>query len=70
VEEMGLHPRQLHRQIRRKHIFTHVQWDLQGIYIEVAAPEGELRWMTAEEIETTAALPTAYRQFWEEIQDV
>ena len=70
VEKLGLHPKEILRQVRRKHIFTHVQWELRGIYLEVAEPAGELRWMTAEEIETTAALPTAYRQFWEEIQDV
>ena len=70
VADMGLRPKELYRQIHRKHIFTHIQWQLRGYYIEVAEPVGELRWLSAEEIEKEAALPTAYRQFWEEKLDV
>lgn len=70
VEGMGLRPRELLRQLQRKHIFTHIRWDQLGIYVEVAEPMGDFLWLTAYEIESKAALPTAYRQFWEEIQDV
>jgi A/G-specific adenine glycosylase len=70
VEEIGLHPRQLRRMVERKHIFTHIQWKMRGIYIEVSEPSGEFAWMTAEEINEKAALPTAFRQFWEEEQHV
>ena len=66
VEAMGLKPRELFWQIQRKHIFTHIQWELRGIYMEVAEPEGNFVWLTAQEINTKAALPTAFRQFWEE----
>jgi hypothetical protein len=38
---------------------------MKGIYLEVAEPAGDFRWFTAEEINTQAALPTAFRQFWE-----
>lgn len=70
VEALGLHPRHILRQVSRKHIFTHVQWELRGFYIEVAQPLGQFHWLSAEEIDTMAALPTAYRQFWEEIDHV
>jgi hypothetical protein len=43
---------------------------MRGIYIEVSEPSGEFAWMTAEEIDEKAALPTAFRQFWEEEQHV
>jgi A/G-specific adenine glycosylase len=56
--------------VERKHIFTHIQWKMRGIYIEVSEPSGEFAWMTAEEIDEKAALPTAFRQFWEEEQHV
>ena len=62
---MGLHPRELLRQVERKHIFTHIQWNMKGIYLEVAEPAGSFQWFTAEQINTQAALPTAFRQFWE-----
>lgn len=70
VEEMGLKPREILRQVERKHIFTHIIWHMRGIYVEVAEPEGAYHWFTAEEIERNTALPTAFRQFWEEIQNV
>ncbi len=70
VEQMGLRPREILRQVERKHIFTHIQWEMRGIYIEVAECAGRFTWMTAEEIRRDAALPTAFRQFWEEIDDV
>ena len=70
VEQLGLRPRELQRQVQRKHIFTHIQWDLRGYYMEAGERCGEFRWLTGEEIEKKAALPTAFRQFWEEINHV
>lgn len=65
VTDMGLHPREILREVEKKHIFTHVQWNMLGIYLEVAQTGGAFRWYTEEQIETQAALPTAFRQFWE-----
>ena len=67
LEPMGLHPRELLRKLERKHIFTHIQWNMTGYYIETTEPAGGLTWLTAEQIESGSALPTAFRQFWEEI---
>jgi len=38
---------------------------MKGIYLEVSQPAGEYSWFTAEEINTQAALPTAFKQFWD-----
>ena len=70
AEAFGLRPRELRRQAERKHIFTHIRWEMRGIYMEVAEPAGDFIWLTAEEIEKQAALPTAFRQFWEVETDV
>lgn len=70
VEQMGLRPREVLRQVERKHIFTHIRWEMRGIYMEVSEPSGNCTWLTAEEINASAALPTAFRQFWEEIDYV
>ena len=70
VRQMGLRPREIRREVHRKHIFTHIQWNMKGIYLEVSEAEGDFRWFTTEEINTQAALPTAFRQFWEEESDV
>ena len=68
--EWGLVPTEIFRQLERSHIFTHIRWEMRGIYMEVAEAAGDFTWLTAEEIEEKAALPTAFRQFWEEKRDV
>ena len=70
VEKIGLKPKEILRKVERKHIFTHIQWDMSGVYIEVAETGGELVWRSAEQIREENALPTAFRQLWEEIEDV
>ena len=70
VESWGLHPRQLLRQVERQHIFTHIRWEMQGLYLEVAKKNDIFVWLSADEIRQQAALPTAFRQFWEEIDYV
>ena len=65
AEKLGLQPSEVLREVERKHIFTHIQWNMKGIYLEVKEPAGSFRWFTAEEINTQAALPTAFRQFWD-----
>lgn len=70
VERIGAKPKEILRQVEKKHIFTHVEWDMSGVYIEVTAMPDNYVWLTAEEVESFAALPTAFRQFWEEINHV
>ena len=66
VEAMGIRVRNVVKTTQRKHIFTHVQWNMQGIYLEVAEPAGDFLWLTHSQIQNQAALPTAFRQFRED----
>jgi A/G-specific adenine glycosylase len=70
VVGMGLRPREIRRQAERNHIFTHIVWNMRGCWLEVAEPAGDFAWFTGEEIRNQAALPTAFRQFWEETEHV
>ena len=70
AERWGLKPRDIRKQIERKHIFTHICWQMRGIYLEVAEPAEQFVWLTREQIDGEAALPTAFRQFWEETDHV
>lgn len=70
AQAWNLRPRQLLRQVERQHIFTHVRWEMRGLYVEVAEKGGDFIWLSPEEIRTHAALPTAFRQFWEELHHV
>ena len=70
VEENGIKPREILRIVERKHIFTHVEWHMNGVYLEVQDQVEDYVWLSPDEITQTAALPTAFRQFWEELTDV
>lgn len=66
LEEQGIAPRALLRQVERGHVFTHIRWHMRGFYVEVKDKAPGLTWLTPEEIASLAALPTAFRQFWQE----
>jgi len=70
AKQMGLSPRNILREVNRKHVFTHIQWNMKGVYLEVADIAGDFHWFSKEEIDNQAALPTAFRLFWEEQKDV
>ena len=70
VEKYSLRAKEILRTVERKHIFTHVEWDMRGIYLETSDINEGFAWMSAEQIRDQAALPTAFRLFWEEIENV
>ena len=70
AESQALAPRELERMISRHHIFTHIRWEMRGWYLAVDRCGQQFVWKTLKEIEEQAALPTAFRQFREEINDV
>ena len=67
AERMGVRPQGILKQVDRKHIFTHIEWKMRGMYLEVIPDSDGFTWFTAEQIRQDAALPTAFRQFFEEI---
>lgn len=67
AERLGVRPQRIIKQVDRKHIFTHIEWKMRGIYLEVLSNTDDYVWMTAEQIRQDAALPTAFRQFFDEI---
>ena len=66
MEKKGVSMKEIIRQVERSHIFTHIKWVMRGVYMEVKACAPGYSWFTAGEISRDAALPTAFRQFWEE----
>ncbi len=67
LEQKGLRPKAILRQVERTHIFTHIRWNLRGFYFRVAEQNAQYVWMSPQDIILNAALPTAFRQFFEEI---
>ncbi len=66
ASEKGMKPRDIRRMVEKEHIFTHIQWNMLGVYLEVEEISADYQWFTEAEVNTGAALPTAFRQFWEE----
>ena len=69
VAALGLPIKEVYRQLERNHIFTHIEWKMRCFYLEIGEKSDKFQWFTAEEITNTAALPTAYRQFWDARED-
>ena len=65
LQQWGFTATDVYQTIERRHIFTHIQWNMTGIFVEVNGKTDRFTWMTAAQIEENAALPTAFRQFWE-----
>lgn len=72
LKKLGIHPESVRRLPDRKHVFTHIEWQLHGIEV-LAAPgpwsePGEedfrtMRFFGPEELEGRIALPEAYRKW-------
>ncbi len=65
LQSQGIEVHDVDRQLEKKHIFTHIVWQMRGFYMRVSSCGDGFSWFTADEIEQNAALPTAFRQFWE-----
>lgn len=70
LQEQGIRVQNVRRVTQRQHIFTHICWQMQGYYFDVAETGRNYIWMTGEDVTKRAALPTAFRQFWEGSEDV
>ena len=68
AENWGMKIRDVRRQLEKKHIFTHIVWNMRGFYMDAKTKCDNFYWFSADEIRENAALPTAYRQFWEAIE--
>ncbi len=66
LEDKGLMPEAPSREVRRIHIFTHVEWHMVCYYIPCRAKPDNFVWADRTALETEYALPTAFRMFLEE----
>jgi A/G-specific adenine glycosylase len=70
AEDFGLHPEYLEKLVGRKHIFTHIQWNMTGARLHCGSENPEWIWVSRETLRKEYVLPTAFRQFvgdiWEE----
>lgn len=68
VKDMGLHPLRIEKLEDAKHIFSHVEWHMQGYSIRVEElPEGEDFWLFAEtaDFKEKYPMPSAFATYME-----
>lgn len=65
ADTFGVQPLELYKQMHRVHIFTHIKWQMTCYHILCNKKTSDFVWATAQEIESTYALPTAFRMFFE-----
>lgn len=61
----GLSVKDIHKYVERTHIFTHQEWKMRAYYISLNEKAGSFTWMSPRQVMEEAALPTAFRIFWE-----
>ena len=60
-------PKELLKIIEKKHVFTHITWEMQGVFLFCEhAKQDHLTWADTDELKTKYSLPTAFRIFLEE----
>lgn len=65
ADSFGVQPVEIYKQIHRDHIFTHIKWQMTCYHILCSEKSSDFVWATAQEIQTTYALPTAFRMFFD-----
>ena len=53
---------------RKKHIFTHITWEMEGFELACGRECDRFVWVTSRQLEEEYPLPTAFRQFLEETE--
>ena len=62
AEALGAQVTELKQMAERKHIFTHVEWEMRGYYLQCSGGV-DLFWVPPARLTEAYALPTAFRQF-------
>ncbi len=70
AQKQGLEVTDIRRSTEKTHIFTHIQWQMLSYLLEVRNTSGDLTWPTIQQLDSAIALPTAFKQFREELDHV
>ena len=65
AERMGVSVVAVERQLNRRHLFTHVTWQMRGYVVRCADELPVFTWCTRSELEKTYAVPSAFRKLIE-----
>lgn len=57
----GCGAEELLKTVQRKHIFTHIEWRMQGVFLRCRTQSPQFVWASPEELAQVYSLPTAFR---------
>ncbi len=60
-EKWGTKPQEFLKTVKRRHIFTHITWEMQGVFVNCAEESPEFVWAQPQELAEIYSLPTAFR---------
>ncbi len=60
-EDWGVKLQEVEKIVERRHIFTHITWEMRGMFLQCAAESPEFVWASPEELAEVYSLPTAFR---------
>ena len=66
ADGLGVQPVDLKAELHKSHVFTHIIWEMTAYTIDCATENPAFVWASPHELETTYALPTAFRIFLED----
>ena len=61
AEDWNVYPEELLKINQRKHIFTHLTWQMQGIFLKCGQQNSDFEWASPQELKERYSLPTAFR---------
>ena len=70
LEALGLACESIEPLPAAKHIFSHVEWHMTAYYIRCRKTNKKWKWVTKESLDETYALPSAFRPFREQIENL
>ena len=70
ASEWQIEPVDLLMQTSYTHIFSHVEWHMTAYYIRCRRTNKKWKWVTKESLDETYALPSAFRPFREQIENL
>jgi len=57
----GVAPKEMLKINQRKHVFTHITWEMQGVFLKCGRQSEAFVWANPDDLESVYSLPTAFR---------
>ncbi len=63
LRSQGIHADNLMKEVKYRHVFTHVEWNMTAYYVTCRDKKEDMLWVPYQELTGTYALPTAFSIF-------